>query len=89
MLYVMRIDKTRVVITGKCTAFVPGHKGSFDGRRHGPGLATDIQRFTLSMGRFERHGHHRIGLSGAFHSQYSPCPFFAFLSSKLSPRVAR
>jgi hypothetical protein len=47
MLDVMRVDKTRVVTTGKRTAFVPGYKGTFDGRWHGAGLATDIQRFPV------------------------------------------
>jgi hypothetical protein len=36
-----------VVTTGKRTAFVPGNQGTFDGRWHGSGLATDIQRFSV------------------------------------------
>ena len=47
MLDVMCVDKTRVVTTGKRTAFVPGYKGTFDGRWHSSGLATDIQRFSV------------------------------------------
>ena len=43
MLYVMRVDKARVVTTGKRTAFVPCDQGALDGRWHGSGLATDIQ----------------------------------------------
>ena len=47
MLYVMRIDKTRVVTTGKRSALVPSNQGTFDGRWNGSGLATDIQRFAV------------------------------------------
>jgi len=47
MLYVMRVDKTRVVATGKRAAFVPGYKGAFDDRWHSSSLATDIQRFAV------------------------------------------
>ena len=47
MLYVMRVDKTGVVTTGKRTAFVPGYQGAFHGRWHSSGLATDIQRFSV------------------------------------------
>ena len=47
MLYVMRVDKTRVETTGKRTTFVPGNQGTFDGRWHSSGLATDIQRFSV------------------------------------------
>jgi len=43
MLDVMRVDKTRVVTTGKRTALVPGNQGTFDGRWHRSGLATDTQ----------------------------------------------
>ncbi len=37
MLYVMRVDKTRVVTTGKRTAVVPGNQSAFDGRGSSPG----------------------------------------------------
>jgi hypothetical protein len=60
MLNVMRVDKTRVVTTGKRTAFVPGNQGAFDGRWHGSGLATDIQWFSILIFT----DNHRIGLSG-------------------------
>jgi len=47
MLYVMRIDTSRVVTTGKRKAFIAGYQGTFDGRWHSPGLATDIQRSSV------------------------------------------
>ncbi len=47
VLDVMCIDKAFVVTAGKGTSFVPGLKGTFDRRRYGAGLATDVQRLAV------------------------------------------
>jgi hypothetical protein len=43
----MCIDKARVLAAGERTALVPGHKGSFNGRRYAAGLAADVQRLAV------------------------------------------
>ena len=43
----MRIDKAFAVAARECATLVPGHQRTFNGRWHGAGFATDIQRLAF------------------------------------------